>query len=444
MLLLPDHVWTGTAIHTGWAVEVDGDHIVGLSPAPRHSDAIIRLPGRILVPGLVDAHSHAFQRAFRGHVQWSSSAKDDFWTWRDAMYRAANGLDPDGVEAVSKLLFLELVRAGVTTVGEFHYLHHTPDGTPYADPDELAHRVIVAARDVGLRIVLLRCVYATSAIGQPLRADQRRFRDAHAEAPLAAVGRLRSRWAADPGVRVGLAPHSVRAVPEDWLRQYTAFDGPIHAHVAEQPAEVAACFAATGRSPLGVFADAGLVDARFVAVHLTHPSAGDVDRLVAGDATVAVCPSTELDLGDGFFPIDARRARMCVGTDSHAATDLLAEARALEYHGRALALRRVILAKPGERHGVAERVLAAASVAGDRALGGAGRGIAPGAPADLVAIDLRAPDAAGVPPLEAAALLATPAWIDRVWVGGREIVTGGRHAREDAIVAAARPYLTKG
>lgn len=441
MLLLPDHIWTGTAIHTGWAVEVDGDHIVGLSPAPRHPEGGIRLPGRMLMPGLVDAHSHAFQRAFRGHVQGSTTPKDDFWTWRDAMYRTANGLDPDGVEAVSRLVFLELIRAGVTTVGEFHYLHHAPDGAPYADPDELAHRVIAAARDVGLRIVLLRCVYATAGIGRPLGPEQRRFRDDAPEAPLAAVARIRSRWAGDAGVRVGLAPHSVRAVPAAWLSCYADFDGPIHAHVAEQPAEVAACFEATGRSPLAVFADAGLVDARFTAVHLTHPSEGDVDRLVAGGATIAVCPGTELDLGDGFLPLDARRAQMCVGTDSHAASDLLAEARALELHGRGLAQRRIVLAGPGEPHGVAERILAAATLAGDRALGGAARGLAPGAPADFVAVDLRGPDAAGVPPLEAAALLATPAWIDRVWVAGREVVTDGKHPHQDAIVAAARPYL---
>jgi formimidoylglutamate deiminase len=333
-----------------------------------------------------------------------------------------------------------LAEAGVTQVGEFHYLHHQPDGTPYADPDELARRVIAAALDVGLRIALLRVAYHRHSPGRELAPDQRRFGDRTPEAPLAALDRLAR--GADPRVSFGLAPHSVRALPWHHLVELSSYGGPIHAHVAEQPGEVAACREEHGRSPLQVFAEAGLVHDRFTAVHLTHPSEGDLATMRASDATIAVCPSTELDLGDGFLPVDARdRIRLCVGSDSHAVTDLLGEARAVELHARALAGRRNVMAPLGDRHGLAERLLTIASRAGRRALGGEGRGIGVGAPADLVAIDLRRPAAEGVPPLEAAAFVAAPEWISESWVAGRPVVVDGRHPRRDAIVAAARPHL---
>jgi formimidoylglutamate deiminase len=397
------------------------------------------MPGRVMVPGLVNAHSHAFQRVFRGHVQWRSG-DDDFWTWRSAMYSAANALDPEGIAAVSRLAFLEMAEAGVTRVGEFHYLHHQSDGTPYADRDLLASLVIDAARSVGVRICLLRVAYGRHSFGKPLAANQLRFGDVGPDAVLDAIARLRARWAGDAGVSVGLAPHSVRAVPAGWLSAFQKFDGPIHVHVAEQPAEVASSFDEHGRSPLAVFADAGLVDGRFVAVHLTHPSPGDVARLKAGDATVCVCPGTELDLGDGFLPLAAREVRLCIGTDSQATVDPLAEARAVELHARGLAGRRNVMAPAEDRHGLANRLLAIASVDGARALGASG-GLEVGAPADFVLFDLRRPAAAGVPAPEALAFVATPEWVDEVWVGGRCIVREGRHPQRDAIVSAAARYL---
>ena len=438
--LQPDSIWTAEGLRHKWCVTIDAGRIVGLTPPERQPHVDRVLPGRLLLPGLVDVHSHAFQRAFRGHVQWRAADRDDFWSWRVAMYGVANRLDPDGIEAVSKLAFLELARAGGTRIGEFHYLHHAPDGARYADPDELARRVIAAALDVGVRIALLRVVYGRHSPGRPLEPDQRRFGDRSVDEALAAVQRLGA--IADPRVTVGIAPHSVRAVPGPWLAELASYGGIVHAHVAEQPGEVAACLAEHGKSPLAVFADAGLVTDRFSAVHLTHPGPGDLDRLRSAGAAIAVCPATELDLGDGFLPVDARDGiRIGVGSDSHAITDPFGEARAVEMHARALAGKRNVMAIAGDRASLAERILRIASTDGDRMLGGRGEGLAIGAHADMIAVDLRSPEAAGVPPLEAVAFVAQPGWITDSWVGGNAVIVDGHHPREDAIVAAARPYL---
>lgn len=437
--LRPEWVWTPSGVRTGICVEVRNGTIVGLTPSERHPVVDVELPGRLLLPAMVNAHSHAFQRAFRGHVQHRPAGRDDFWSWRDRMYAVANGLDPEGVEAVSRLAFLEMAEAGIGTVGEFHYLHHAPDGTRYADPDELARRVIAAATSVGIRITLLRVAYARNGAGAPLRDDQRRFGDRSPDEVLEAVDRLRT--IEDPRVRVGLAPHSVRAVPLDWLKRFASFDGPVHVHTAEQPAEVVACQAEYGRSPVAVLDSAGLLNERLVAVHLTHPEPEDVSRLKEVGAGVCACPSTELDLGDGFLPLSTRELAISVGSDSQATIDLFAEARAIEMHARALAGRRNIMAPEGSRHGLAERILHIATTVGDRHLGGRGEGIAAGAPADLVAVDLRRPAAEGVPPLEAAAFVATPEWVSDLWVQGQHIVRDGHHPDRAEIVAAARPYL---
>lgn len=444
-VLFADHVLTATGLRPA-AVEITGDRITRVASVDAFEHIDHRLSGQLLLPGLVNAHSHAFQRAFRGRVQWrpEGAGTSTFWTWRDAMYRAANGLSPEGVEATSRLAFLEMVEAGITRVGEFHYLHHAPDGTRYADPNELAHRVIRAAIDVGLRITLLRVAYARCGPEQPLRPEQRRFGDRDPAEVLAALDRLRSTWR-DGRVTVGLAPHSVRALPADWLAELAAWDGVVHAHVAEQPAEVRGCLREHGRHPLEVLHDAGLVTERFTAVHLTWPGPRDAGILRTAGAAVCACPSTELDLGDGFLPLGLRHGvRLSLGTDSQSVIDLLAEARALELHARALAGRRIVM-DPGEpagdRHRLAARLVAAASTDGERCLGGVGAGIAEGAPADLVSIDLDRPAAAGVPPLEAAVFVSTPEWVREVWVAGRRVVEDGRHPARRAIVEAAMPYL---
>lgn len=434
--LQPSWAWTPEGVLEEPIVTLDDGCIVRCSEAPRHPDAdVVRLPGRLLLPGLVNAHSHAFQRAFRGHVQRRDAGRDDFWGWREAMYRVANRVDPEALYRVSRLAFLEMLASGITEVGEFHYLHRTPDGRVYDDPDELALQVVRAARDVGLRITLLRVAYHRSDATTALRPEQQRFRADSPDEVLSAIERLQR--GAAPGVGVGLAPHSIRAVPPAWLPELASFEGVVHAHVAEQPAEVASCLAENGVGPLAAFARGGLLTERFSAVHLTHPSDGDVDLLREADGTVVVCPSTELDLGDGFLPVEARkRLRLALGSDSHAVIDLWHEARTLELHGRGLTGGRHVLTPPGDvPDGLARRLLTAATAAGARALGSAGGRLEVGAPADLVALDLRTPAAAGVPPLTAAALVAHPGWVDSVWVGGQRVLADGRHVDEERIIA---------
>ncbi|MFT7520480.1 MAG: formimidoylglutamate deiminase [Kiritimatiellia bacterium] len=440
LVLQPEWAWTPEGVVRWPYVTVDAGKIVGLYRESRHHN-VHRLPGRLMLPGLVNAHSHAFQRAFRGHVQWVDHDRDDFWSWRHAMYETANRLPPEGVEAISRLAFLEMIEGGITHVGEFHYLHHQPDGTPYDEPDELALRVISAARSVGLRIALLRVAYGRSAPCKPLRDDQRRFGDADPDAVLLAIQRLRGRDL--PGTTIGLAPHSVRAVPPHWWSTLSHFDGVVHCHVAEQPADVRTSIEEYGAPPLVVLAERGLVHKRFSAVHLTHPSAGELDLLRDSGGRIVACPGTEMDRGDGFLPLAAREGvSLCLGSDSHATIDLFEEARSLEMHARGLAGRRNVMSPPGERHGLARVLLQAATVAGSQALGAHSGGLVPGAPADMVTLDLRRPAAAGVPPLEAAALVATADWVDGVWVAGEAQVEAGRHADRDSIVFNALKWLS--
>jgi formimidoylglutamate deiminase len=419
--LLPALTCVEGAILPDLAVSIDGDRIAAVGPAaalrPAPDDVVEPLPRAALLPGFVNAHSHAFQRGLRGHVQYGEGG-DSFWTWRERMYALATSLDPDGVEQITARAFEEMLRAGFTTVGEFHYLHHQPDGAPYADPDELALRVVAAAERVGIRLVLLRVAYARAGHGVAENPRQRRFIDRSPDAPLAAVERLRAR-----GVHAGLAPHSVRACPADWLRAFAGFDGPIHAHVDEQPAEVAASLAEHGRRPLHVFADAGLVHERFTAVHLTHPDDDEIAVLRAAGGAVCACPTTELDLGDGFLPAERfEGVPVCIGTDSHAQIDPFTELRAIELHTRARLGRRNVLPHAPQPDALAARLLACGTEAGARSLGvDAGR-IAAGRLADLVAVDLEHPALRDARPLPAIVFAGHPGVVSGVWVGGRRRV----------------------
>lgn len=426
-VLHPDFVYLEGALHAGLAVTLDGERISRVGPPP--ADAA-RLPGRALLPGFVNAHSHAFQRGLRGHVQ-HADGPDSFWSWRERMYALATTLDPEGVERWAALAFLEMVEAGYTSVGEFHYLHHQPDGTPYADPDELAARVAAAADRVGVRLVLLRVAYARAGFGVAPNPRQRRFIDPSPDHALAAVARLRAR-----GLRAGLAPHSVRACPADWLRAFAGFDGPIHAHVDEQPGEVDQCLAEHGRRPLHVFADAGLVGPRFTAVHLTWPD--DTEIAALAGASVCACPTTELDLGDGFLPLaQLGDTKLCIGSDSHAAIDPFYELRSIEWHARASTGRRNVLRHEGP-DGLAARLLDIGTAGGARSLELDTGVIAPGKLADLVAVDVDRVELDGARLLPGLVFNGHPSWVTDVWVGGRQVVSGGRSPAGPAIRAAIR------
>jgi formimidoylglutamate deiminase len=298
--------------------------------------------GTLRLPALATAHSHAFQRALRGAAQRPTApGTDDFWTWRGAMYELASSLTPESIHAISLVAFRELARAGVRTVGEFHYVHHQADGTPYDDRTVLADAVILAARQAKLRIALLRVAYHRDGPGRGPEAAQRRFCDPRVDDVLRDVDTLRARYAGDPDVVVGVAPHSVRAVPPSWLAplgEYAASHAmPLHMHVAEQAREVSECVAETGRRPVELLADHGLLSDRFVAVHATHLTAGEARLLGDAKAFACICPTTERDLGDGLADVAALASagvQLCTGVDSHVLVDPIEDLRALETHER--------------------------------------------------------------------------------------------------------------
>ncbi len=395
---------------------------------------------RVVVPGLVNAHSHAFQRALRGRAEGG-----DFWRWRDAMYRLAGAIQPDQLEAVATFAFVEMLLAGITTVGEFHYLHHAPDGSPYDDPDAMAWALVRAAETAGIRLVLLRAAYARGAPGQPSEGAQKRFVDSSPEAAWRAVERLR-----DKGVLVGLAPHSLRAVPLAWFRELARFGAReglvVHSHVSEQPQDVESCISEHGKRPIEVLAGIEELAGRFTAVHAIHTTVEERGLMTERGFRTCLCPSTERDLGDGIAAFAAERG-LCLGSDSQALIDLFEEARLVDLHDRL---------RSGMRTALSGEALDRATKNGATALGvpAGWFPLKPGAPvgggveapfADLVVLDLEHPSLAGWRPEDGPAGLAACAAagsVREVWVSGRAVVQAGRHrgyerARE-RFVAAVR------
>jgi formiminoglutamate deiminase len=417
-------------------IEVRDGRIARAEAGAEVPPGAVRLAG-LTLPGFANAHSHAFQRVLRGRAE--AGGGGSFWTWRDQMYAAAGRLDPDSYHALARATFAEMALAGVTLVGEFHYVHHGPGGAPYADPNAMGHAVIAAAREAGVRLTLLDTCYLHGGISQPPDDVQRRFSDGDAAAWAERVERL----ADDEDVRVGAAIHSVRAVDPhaalvvtEWAAGRAA---PLHAHVSEQPAENEECRAAYGVTPTALLAAAGAVTERFTAVHATHLTEEDVATLGAAGATCCFCPTTERDLGDGIGPAAALRAAgaaLAVGSDSQAVIDVLEEARAIELDER-LARRARGLHDPAG-------LLTAATSAGHRALGWPEAGvIAPGAPADLSAVSLDSVRLAGTPPehVLASVLFAGAAPDVRdVMVGGRWIVRDHAHTSID-VAAELRAAL---
>jgi formimidoylglutamate deiminase len=419
-------------------VVVQGGRIARVEPR----QGSVEMPGRLLTCGFVNAHSHAFQRGLRGHTHWSQGA-DSFWTWRDRMYRLANELDPQGIRDVSALAYMEMLQAGFTSVGEFHYLHHMPDGKPYDDLDHLAKQVCGAAEDVGLRVCLLRVAYRRAGANRPALMEQQRFVDRDADAVLDAVRRL-ERWSDDRDlVSVGLAPHSVRAVPREWLEAFSDYEGVIHAHVSEQPRENTECHDEHGMSPTALMHACGLLHTRFSAVHMTWPRGGDAALFSETGARVLACPTTELDLGDGFLQVDQLPGvPLCIGTDSHAQIDPLAELRGLELHARGCQGRRNVLSTE-DPDGLALRLLDAGTLQGARALGMDTGRIAPGALADLITLDITDTALACSRLLPALVMAGHPRLVRDVWVHGRQVVHDGVHAQQIEVVERARAALDR-
>jgi formiminoglutamate deiminase len=405
-------------------IEVDNAVITAVTPGTPPPPDAVRLTG-LTIPGLVNAHSHAFHRALRGRT---SSGAGDFWAWRRQMYDVAARLDPDTYYALATATYAEMALAGITTVGEFHYLHHGPGGIPYDDANAMGAALIAAAAEAGVRLTLLDACYLQGGLdGSPLAGPQLRFGDR------TAVGWAERHAAlppAGPALRVGAAIHSVRAVPVDQLGVVAAEsgDGPLHLHLSEQPAENDDCIAATGRTPARLCADCGVLGPRTTAVHATHLTPADIGYLGSSGIGVCVCPTTERDLADGIGPVAALEnagCRLSLGSDSQAVIDLLEEARAVELNERLRSLRR-------GTHSATE-LLTAATSGGAAALGwpDAGR-LQVGSLADLITIRLDSPRTAGADArtaLAVAIFAASAADVTDVVVGGEVVVRGGCHAR---------------
>lgn len=414
-------------------VTVAGERIVGVEAGVPAPAGAVRLAG-LTLPGLANAHSHAFHRALRGRTHHATGS---FWTWREQMYSVAAVLDPDSYHRLARAVFAEMALAGVTCVGEFHYLHHQADGTPYDDPNAMAAAVIAAASDAGVRVTLLDTCYLHGGIGTALEGGQRRFGDGSAAAWAERVDTLTG----GAGVRVGAAIHSVRAVDPDAIatvaRWAADHDAPLHAHVSEQPAENEACRTAYGMTPTALLATHGALGAAFTAVHATHLVDGDVAALGEYGCTVCMCPTTERDLADGIGPagqLAAAGAALALGSDSHAVIDLFEEARAVELDERLATRVRGTHTVPA--------LLTAATADGQRCLGWpeAGR-IEVGALADLVSVRLDSVRTAGTgaaQALGAAVFAATAADVHHVVASGRPIVRDGVHVTLDVAAELAR------
>jgi formiminoglutamate deiminase len=415
-------------------IEVSGDRITAVTPdASASAAAATPLPG-LTMPGLANAHSHAFHRALRGVTE---AVRGTFWTWRERMYEVAGRLDPDSYLELATAVYAEMALAGVSCVGEFHYVHHGPGGKPYADPNEMGRALIEAASRAGIRITLLDTCYLTGGLSadgrqQPLEGTQLRFGDADGAAWASRVEALApdSVGSLGPSARLGAAIHSVRAVPPEqmpevavWSHRYGA---PLHAHVSEQVAENRACLAAYRATPAEVLAEAGALGPRSTAVHATHLTDSDIELLAGSRCHACMCPTTEADLADGIGPARAladEGSPLTLGSDSHAVIDLLEEARRVELGER--------LASQERGHFTAAELATAASTVGHASLGWPDAGeLAAGGLADFVTIALDSPRTAGAPrtaALESVIFGASAADVHNLVVGGLDVVSGGRH-----------------
>lgn len=420
-------------------VQVTDGRFTAVEPAAAagpDAAAAVRVDG-LTVPGLANCHSHAFHRALRARTQ---RERGTFWTWRDQMYAVAGRLDPDTYFALARATYREMAAAGITCVGEFHYLHHQPDGTPYADPNAMGLALVAAAAEAGIRITLLDTCYLSAGFGAPVRPAQRRYSDVTAACWAERVSLLpRSGTSV-----VGAAVHSVRAVPRDqiptvatWAREHGT---PLHVHVSEQRAENEQCETAYGVTPARLLAETGALGPATTVVHATHLTDADIATLAGSSSYAGFCPTTERDLGDGIGPsrpLHDAGVRLTLGSDSHAVIDLFEEMRALEMHER--------LASEERGHWTATELLTAATVTGHASLGWPDAGaIAVGNRADLVTVDTRTTTTAGTGADEHTAVFAATAGdVVQVVTDGRVVFRRADRGRIGAELDAAVQVITR-
>ena len=440
----------------GWAesvlFELDAaGNIVGVTTNAEAGDAE-RAKGPVL-PGMPNLHSHAFQRAMAGLAEHraSGAGKDDsFWTWREVMYRFVGALTPEQLQAIAAQLYVEMLKSGYTAVGEFHYLHHGPDGTPYDDVAEMSRRTLAAAEATGIGITQLPVLYGYGGFGaQNAGEGQRRFLNDPSRL-LRIVETLQAASQENPQLRVGVAPHSLRAVTPETLDEVvtglTALDAaaPVHIHIAEQVKEVEDCLSWCGHRPVEKLFEIQAPDARWCLVHATHMSPEETSALAASGAVAGLCPTTEANLGDGLFPAEdylAAGGRWGIGSDSHISVSPIEDLRLFEYGQRLVTRRRNVLAGEGDDASVGRRLYSQALAGGAQALGRPIGALAAGRRADLLVLDPDHPDVAVLPPerlLDGLVFAGNRTPLRDVMVGGRWVVTGGRHKDEEAVQAAYR------
>jgi len=445
---------------SGWmrdaAITVSDEGLITAIEPRAVADAdACRLRGAV-VPGMPNAHSHAFQRAMAGDSEFRTASHESFWTWREAMYSLANSIEPAELELIATQLFIEMLKAGYTSVAEFHYLHRPLGGGTYAGENALWQAVDAAASTAGIGLTLLPTLYLSSDFGgRPLLPEQQRFR-LEVQEYLEAIARRRSslKSRAASLLHTGAALHSLRAVPLEALREavagLAAMDpaGVIHIHIAEQLLEVRACQLSSGRRPIELLLDTGLVGPQWCLVHATHATAAEMTAVAAAKASVCVCPSTEGNLGDGFFDAErllTKRGGLCIGSDSEATISPAEELRWLEYQQRIRRRRRAVLATRREPH-VGARLWREAARSGARALGQAVGTLEIGRRADWLVLDTEHPACAGAAEdglLDRLVFASGHAAIREVWVAGRAVVTDGHHRHEQPTAARFAEWMRR-
>lgn len=460
-LYLPELLLAGTQVHAGPGLLVDASGLVAgvaeRDQAPAGTK-LVPMAGKALLPGLANAHSHTFQRLFRGRAEGRIAGGDTFWTWREQMYRAASFVSPEQLYDVARATFLEMAQAGITAVGEFHYLHRDPEGRAYDDPNLLSHQVIAAAQSVGLRICLLRTAYFRAGFERAPHPGQRRFYETLPQY-LRNLEELQAKYIGVENVTVGAAPHSIRAVPLEQMKEiagaaHALWTMPLHLHISEQTGENAACETEYGTTPVTLLAANGILSPKTTLIHAIHLAEAEFASVVQSGSTICSCPTTERNLGDGIFPAEiAARLGIPVafGTDSQAQVDILEDARQHEYHLRLRDQQRGILdASARENWATKEPIesllLRSASANGYAALGLPGGNLAPGDPADFFTVDLNDLSILGV---DAASLAAQAVFslaksaVRDVAVQGKLILENGRHSGAGEIRAKYRAVQRK-
>jgi formimidoylglutamate deiminase len=437
----------------GVRLEIDaGGDLSAVEAGAEPADAE-RLAG-VVLPGMPNVHSHAFQRAMAGGAERLAPGEASFWTWRELMYRFVERIGPDELRAIAAQVYVEMLEAGYTAVGEFHYLHHQAGGRPYADPAELSWAILEAQRASGIGLTHLPVLYVAGGFGgRPAEAGQRRF--VHPPERFAdLLARLAPRFAADPDVRLGLAPHSLRAVPDQTLGNVSALSAtidaaaPIHIHVAEQVKEVRDCLEWCGARPVRHLFDIAEVGPRWCLIHATHMDEAETELLARSGAVAGLCPTTEANLGDGLFNLGSYLAaggRIGIGSDSHVSISPIEELRWLEYGQRLNSLRRLVAASAQQPH-CGARLWRGALAGGAQALGRRIDRLEPGCRADLIRLDAAHPILAGSRGdgmLDALVFSGNVNLVRDVMVGGRWLVRDGRHLRRDEIAEGYRNALRR-